>query len=414
MRSVSKLAPGALVAALAVGLVVLSSACFGAAKRGDVNKNGTVDLPDAVLALKLVVGLTAPGPEAPYIADVSPFPAGDGRVGLDDAIRILRHTVGLVKAEEFFPPAGDPTATLPTALHGSGVGKRVWYSAQNGGFEGISGIPYENLACKNCHQPKCDNCHEQPGAAVAQSKCEGCHSRQMAEVKQGYSDVHRDRGMGCKSCHTKREMHGDGVVYSSMLESGAMDASCETCHPASKLPVNTAHTIHSAKVDCSACHTQSVVTCYNCHFESEVNLGKKVPYGQFKDWMFLMNRNGKVYPANFQSVSYQGKTFIAMAPFYSHTVKKEGRQCDECHNSPAVQQYKQSGKIDVVKWNDAEGKLEQIKGVVPVIPGYKADMRFDFVDLKDDKWQFLKTGVDQFQLMWGEPLTEEQMKKLAR
>jgi len=400
---------------LAAVCALLASVSAAAVQRGDANKNGKIDPPDALIALKMAVGLTdKTSPDVPFIADVSPFPSGDGRIGVDDTIRILRFSVGLIPPDQFFPPANNPEATIRTSLHGSGVGKRVWYWAENGGFEGISGKTYEELACKGCHQPKCDNCHEAAGSPVPQSKCEGCHSRQMAEVKQGYSDVHRDKGMGCMSCHTKREMHGDGMIYASMLEPGAMDAKCENCHPTDKLPQNTAHAIHSAKVDCSACHMQSVVTCYNCHFESEINEGKKVPYGQFKNWLFLLNRNGKVYPANFQSVTYQGKSFVAMAPFYAHTITASARKCEDCHNSPAVQQYKQTGKIDVVKWNESAGKLEPIQGVVPVIPNYKTDMRFDFVDLKEGKWQFLKTGVDQFQIMWGEPLTEEQMKKLAR
>jgi|GEM_PF-1403453 hypothetical protein len=405
---------------VSVGLVLALAATWprsaGAADRGDLNNDGVVTISDAALAIKMVVGLANAGPDALAVADVAPPPNGDGKVGLDDVIRILRFALGLIPPSDFYQNTSGQMGTFTTSLHGSGSGKIAWYSAANGGFETISQIPYNQLSCQNCHKPKCDNCHDtsypKPGATVAQSKCEGCHSRQMAEAAS-YSDVHRDAGMKCMSCHTKREMHGDGTTYQSMLQQGAMDVSCESCHP--NPPSSVSHTVHGGKVACASCHSQSVVSCYNCHFDAEVKQGQKIPYGQFKNWLLLVSRNGKVYPANFQSVEYHGKTFIAMAPFFSHTVQKQGRQCDDCHNSPAVQQYKQSGKIDVVKWNDATGKLEPITGVVPVIPNYQTDMRFDFAEMAaDGSWHFLKTGVDQFQLRWGEPLTADQMSKLAR
>jgi hypothetical protein len=57
---------------------------------GDVNGDGRVDLADAVVTLKTVVGLEAPT-EIPNESDVN----GDGEIGLQEAFFILQKTAGL-------------------------------------------------------------------------------------------------------------------------------------------------------------------------------------------------------------------------------------------------------------------------------------------------------------------------------
>ncbi|MGQ9697228.1 MAG: Ig-like domain-containing protein [Armatimonadota bacterium] len=62
---------------------------------GDVNGDGRVSIGDAVLALRLAVGLDAPGELSRLAADVAPaaeqtWLSGDGRVTLADALLILR------------------------------------------------------------------------------------------------------------------------------------------------------------------------------------------------------------------------------------------------------------------------------------------------------------------------------------
>ena len=46
----------------------------------------------------------------------------------------------------------------------------------------------------------------------------------------GWTDVHRDMGFGCMSCHTLGDVHGDGNEYDGLQDIGAIDANCETCH----------------------------------------------------------------------------------------------------------------------------------------------------------------------------------------
>ncbi len=69
------------------------------AQRGDVNANGKVDVPDAILCLRIVVGLPlqtypeghiTPTPYEFYTADCN----GNGAVGVDDALCILQKSLG--------------------------------------------------------------------------------------------------------------------------------------------------------------------------------------------------------------------------------------------------------------------------------------------------------------------------------
>ncbi len=329
----------------------------------------------------------------------------------------------------------DPAATFPTSLHATREGKRTWYSKENGGFETLTNIPIEQLGCLKCHPgtyadgskvdpatytPSCKDCHVQPGDKVKQETCLKCHRRQAFEIAH-YSDVHREKKLECTSCHTTREMHGDGKIYKSWLEPGAMDASCEKCH--TKLAANTAHVVHEKTVHCTSCHSQTVISCYNCHFESEVAAGIKRTYGVMRDFALLLNRKGtdKVYSGTLMTLTYRGKSFVALAPFRAHTITKQGRDCMECHASEALKEYKSTGKITLSKWDGS--KLVFAKGVIPIPPDWQKALQLDFVDYKGDpkdpqtdpaKWVFLKSGTDLVQMLYAEPLTEEQLKKLGR
>ena len=328
-----------------------------------------------------------------------------------------------------------------TSLHRTGMGKQTFYNeVPNGGFETYVQVPYEELACRGCHTPGlgfgtvqgergCLSCHETDnptlGATVEDATLEGvcgpCHSRQKAEAfVHGFSDVHRDAGMGCMDCHTMGDVHGDGTEYASMLEEGAIDAACSDCH--ATLASNSYHNMHSETVDCTACHTESVVTCNNCHIETELETGAKLAYGQFKNWNFLLNRDGKVYTGNFQSVVYEDKSIVAFAPFYAHTIVRNAVDgCGDCHGSPAVEDWFDDGVIDLVTYDETKGdpngkNLVYQQGIIPIPPNFfEGGLRYDFVTLTEvgsGQWEFLKTGADIYQMLYATPLTQEQMDKL--
>ena len=311
-----------------------------------------------------------------------------------------------------------------TSLHRTGMGKQTFYNeVPNGGFETFTGVPYSGLVCQGCHTPGlgygtvqgergCASCHEddnpqlgaQVNANLTDGVCGPCHSRQKAEaLVHQFSDVHRDSGMDCMACHTMGDLHGDGNEYVSMLDHGAIDPTCADCHPSATLASNSYHNLHGETVDCTACHTESVVTCNNCHFESEVEVHQKIAYGQFKNWKFLLNRDGKVSVGNYQSVTHDGKAVVAFGPYYAPTIVKNAVSCGDCPGSPAVDDWFDDGVIDVVVWNDQgtdpNGKnLTYPNGVIPVPPNYfEGGLRFDMVTLNEpggSVWSYIGTSTE--------------------
>ena len=321
------------------------------------------------------------------------------------------------------------------SLHTTRKGMETWYAAEKGGFEAVAGVAYDELACKNCHrpdqpgwgEPNCRDCHATNDPTTAQETCLKCHSRQAAEINtHQLTDVHRDAGMVCVDCHDFADIHDDGTRYDSMFEPGAIAVKCEDCHRS--LSSNGYHNLHHGTVDCSACHTQTVVSCYNCHFDSELNGTGKVAYGQFKNWKFLLNRGGKVAPGNIQSLKIGNReagtdaTFVVIAPYYTHGVVKKAVDCDDCHGSALLNEYLSTGTIQAVKWDAVTGKLEHATGIIPVPPDYRTALKFDYVDwdgvARDQEgkpvWTFFKSTTDAFQMIeaYGAPLTSNQMQKL--
>jgi hypothetical protein len=321
-----------------------------------------------------------------------------------------------IKAEDCF---------FLSSLHYTARGMDHWYSKENGGLEVLTGIPYSELGCKNCHPAGCDRCHKiemvekdcciaqySTSAARNQTMCLKCHGRQGAMIAINHEaeqeDVHLLQGMECMDCHSKKEMHGDGTDYVSSKQPGAMDTQCENCHDEIK-PTNS-HTVHQDKLECKACHLRHVVSCTNCHFDTLVKEGKRkaIPVS---GWLFLMNYRGKVSSASMQTfVTQQSKTFLMFAPHMSHAVTKEGRKCDDCHGTDTMKQA-QKGKIKLT-WL-SNGKLENLKGVIPVLDN--VDYECSYQDFKAGQWVPIRKPdkpVRQY-VAFGSPLTKEQLESLV-
>ncbi len=307
------------------------------------------------------------------------------------------------------------------SLHYTNRGLEYWYSKDNGGLERITGIPFANLGCGSCHVRSCDTCHlkEEGGRAAysvekarSEAVCEKCHGMESLtharkNPKDPTADVHFAKGMKCMDCHTAREIHGSGQPVDSMQAPGVMEVRCEKCHTdLSRCPANA---IHKNRVDCSACHTRNVPSCYNCHFDTKVDEKKSVSL-PLKDMVFLINRGGRVMPANLHTFVYRGKTMIVFAPAFSHSIMKKGRKCAECHDTPVVREMK-AGTFRPAFWEN--GSLKNASGIIPVLDGY--NWNFVYLNYRQGKWTPVENPAAPLLNYSGyaKPINAEQFSRLA-
>ncbi|GAB4146663.1 MAG: hypothetical protein Fur0015_13120 [Ignavibacteriales bacterium] len=361
--------------------------------------------------------------------------------------KIFTITILLVLSASVFAQAN-----FSTSLHATRQGKTTAYMKENGGMESITDIPMSQLACTKCHSttetypngnpidaatyaPSCNDCHDfTKGSAVEQQSCLNCHNRQVYEQQlypdaDATGDVHRKKGMTCMNCHKKDELHGDGTAYTSWFDDGASKTSCVECHPLSGLSSNTSHDVHAKteKVDCAACHTTSIVSCVNCHFETLLATGKNRALQKIKGFELLVKRNGKITSGTFMTHTYNGKTNVIIAPFRSHLIQKNARTCTDCHVNmggtvAAITEYNASGTITMTKWNETTKKMTTPVGVVPLVGDWKTALKFDFATYDGDPnnltsdstlWRYITSNIDNIHLFHAEPLDNTTLTKLG-
>lgn len=190
---------------------------------------------------------------------------------------------------------------------------------------------------------------------------------------------------------------------------------------------------HRGSVHCASCHTTSVISCYNCHFDSQVEAHVKRAHRPINGFMLLVNRekDDTVYPATLQSLTYGETTFVAVAPYTAHSVTREGRGCPDCHWQPetesgndAVAQYNRRGLIRFAEWDAVDGQLRWHRGVVPVPADYASTLRLEFLAFDGpldappgpDAGTWSSLGRDRphaTQMLFASPLTAEQMHRLG-
>ncbi|MBE7558474.1 hypothetical protein HS125_05860 [bacterium] len=345
---------------------------------------------------------------------------GNGEVDYDDVLQLHKqwHTSGTgsgISYDSVLPQG----RTLPGSQHGTTRGMKHFVDRADG-IGPLTGVGYSQLACQSCHTPNCHSCHA--GNAQRQvATCFRCHSRQaLNQNTLKLSDVHVTAGMECVDCHTDSDLHGDGVERDSML-AGDIEIKCASCHDIGQIanpPLE--HTLHAAKIDCSACHVQSVVTCYNCHYDTEINENRKINVGAQKNYLLLVNgRDNKIEAATYMALYYrgqaptpaEGKSFVVYAPFYNHAVVGPGaRTCDDCHDNANVRQIDSAGALTMAGLAQSGVSVDHATGVIPIVDG--VDYGFQFFDHDGTTWVPAKTAIDQIQFGFCSPLTQEQFNKL--
>ena len=315
-------------------------------------------------------------------------------------------------AEE--PPARGPAEFYANSLHFTNRGIEYVYAKEQGGLERIVGLSASELGCikAKCHVTSCDDCHrkEVDGKAVYTADrgrileaCARCHP-----VEKDDPDVHFRKGMTCLDCHTAREIHGDGTAVNTYQQPGVLEVRCRKCH--ANISRSVSHTIHDDKLDCSACHTREVVTCFNCHVDARRAAGKDVEI-PLKGMLFLVNHDGKVTTANLLSYVSQKKTMITVAAYFSHSIRKEGRTCVECHGSGLVRSVA-DGSLQLARFEG--GTLKGAEGVIPLVEGMRWDL--PFLDYVDGSWTPLAPAGEPLVNFapFTTPLSREQLAKLEK
>jgi len=158
---------------------------------------------------------------------------------------------------------------------------------------------------------------------------------------------------------------------------------------------------------------------------------KKRAFGQFTNFLILVNRDkdGKVHPASFQSLTYDGNTWIGMGPSVAHSITLTGaRTCDDCHHDPssniipAIEQYNTGNGMKFATWNPADSTMSTLTGIVPLPIDYKYSFKMDFLKYNGDpndpvipskNWSVVKETADGFVLRYCTPLTTAQMDALG-
>ena len=272
--------------------------------------------------------------------------------------------------------------------------------------------------------------------------CLGCHGRQKRENAVIGRDVHTTAGFQCAACHGNRsedegvvdapDVHGDGNAYDSLLRPGAIAASCDDCHTGANAP-DPSIAFHAPfggsahdNLDCALCHTETVISCINCHLEEELDNEQKCASTVISNWKFVMkwdkegDGNEVFHPATMMTVKYNcdrpadpglcpddgddKKTFAVIAPYYAHTVTQEAMDailnappalgtdgCGYCHGAENCDAIVAAGPGNELKLIEFEqtgaggaagtGRLTNpITGLIPLPEDFQDRFKVDFVE----------------------------------
>ncbi len=283
---------------------------------------------------------------------------------------------GLVK-DPSNPPSGKPVCLLchrektekflSSSLHFNVNGIREVFEKRMGKEDA------EETACREIFKGRCGACHatcgschvsladRKGGGLLASHKflktppaesCRACHSgifEQMQGKGKQLPDVHWEKKrMGCLDCHSGREMHGDGNIYSNSKLSPS--PTCRGCHLEAE-ESNVYHQVHFRRLACQVCHAQAVERCYSCHKEGEtfrverrvrgIKIGKNYIPG--RSCKYILVAHVPVSPQTFRDMCGAEPAAFSSMPTWKialpHSIRartERAATCGACHNNPSL------------------------------------------------------------------------------
>ncbi|KAB2853094.1 MAG: hypothetical protein PHY57_09600 [Ignavibacterium sp.] len=218
-----------------------------------------------------------------------------------------------------------------------------------GGFDLLSQTMKDGYTenCGKCHAT-CGDCHinrpKAGGSGLYASHsffktpnmvdhCTTCHVSRGGHAYFGVAagtvpDAHLTKaGFNCMSCHTKHEIHGDGVMYDMRYKYPELPK-CTNCHSGLKNS-NAYHTAHLNTFSCYTCHSQDYNNCGSCHVGSLEGArihsyqGYKIginPIPQTKpQYKFSLLRRSLMAPDSWQNYGIALLSNFSAAPTYKYT-----------------------------------------------------------------------------------------------
>lgn len=230
---------------------------------------------------------------------------------------------------------------------------------------------WRSKACVDCHA-SCGSCHvakpRDPWVITGpkgllsghefqrfekksdtEKTCYICHAGSITDPEAGFQkyDVHNKVGMGCMSCHTEKEVHGNGVTYQTMINSGAVTTECRQCHE--KVTGSWHSQTHLDRVTCQSCHSMPYRNCTECHGWQRINDKASAPFkityaiklgvahgklttlvkGPVDTKMLLDQGLPEILPANRLNVPQS--SWYAGVPHNVIRPKPSQELCDRCH-----------------------------------------------------------------------------------
>jgi hypothetical protein len=116
-------------------------------------------------------------------------------------------------------PVEESSCFYLRSLHYTANGMAHWYSKENGGLEQLTGIPYSELGCKNCHDTlKPTEAHTAHGNKL---DCKACHVRHVVSCTNCHFDTLVEKGV-------RKAIPVSGWVFLMNLDGKVTSASMQT------------------------------------------------------------------------------------------------------------------------------------------------------------------------------------------